>query len=317
MKLMEVRRILKKAILGYSNLLYPVVNLHRERQHPIVDVEKRSRIPFFISFDLDYSKDIKSIPVLLEKLRSRKIRTSFACVGRFIEMHPMEHHAILEDGHEILNHTYSHPDNDEINPHQTYRQLTPEEQFEEIWRMQEVSAKFLNYKPIGFRLPHFGNVVTVDMVNLYLNLKRLGMLYDTSLLKFNIPRGNEDIFETEVQGITEFSISTCPFHPFAACDSWHVYRANRHVYRWIHKSKTFEITFRRLIDECYQRQEMINVYLDPMDVIAEGSLDRVLDYAMGFCDFYAYEDFFKQEEISISETPGFAGNFQKSIDLAQ
>lgn len=290
---MEVRRIIKKAILGYSNLLYPMINRQRARRRHVVRPEERSRIPFFISFDLDYSKDIQSVPVLLARLKARKIKATFACVGKFIEMYPREHVAIVEGGHEILNHTYSHPDNDEINPHQTYRQLTEEEQFEEIWKMQEVSAKVLNYRPIGFRLPHFGNVVMVDMVNLYDNLKRLGMCYDTSLLKFNVPRDKDDIFETEVRGITEFSISTCPFHPFAACDSWHVYRANRHVYRWIHKYKTFEITFRKLVDECYRHQEMINVYLDPMDIIVDGGLEKVLDYAGAFCSFHAYEDFFK------------------------
>ena len=284
--------MIKKFILGYSNLLFPLINLWRSLQSP-KPTGKRKKIPFFISFDLDYTKDIKSLPQLMYILKKYGIKSSFACIGKFIEMYPEDHKLIISEGHEIMNHTYSHPDNDEINPCSFYNKLNPKDQFIEIKKMQEVCEKILKYKPIGFRLPHFGNVITVDMPNLFSNLKILGMVYDSSLLKFNTPRGNGDIYETCVEGITEFSISTCPYHPYAACDSWHFFRSDRYVYKIVHKVKTFKETFIKLINTCYERQEMINIYLDPCDLVSNDSLDAILEYAHKYCIFYSYCDYLK------------------------
>ena len=284
--------LLKKAIFGYGNLLYPLVNGWRARSRPQVKVG--GKIPFYISFDLDFEKDIKSLPVLFDRLNRYNVKASFACIGKFVEMFPDLHREILSEGHEIVNHTYSHPDNDELNPHSYYVELSPDAQFEEIRKMQEVCEKILQYKPIGFRLPHFGNVVEVDMTCLYHQLSKLGMVYDTSLLKYNIPKGKPDIYETDVRGITEFSISTCPYHPYAAADSWHIFRSDRNVYKWIHRFKSFEETFQKLVKASFLRQEMINIYLDPMDMIAHDTFDALMALAGPYCDFHPYIDFFKK-----------------------
>ena len=296
-----MRPYIKKAILGYSNLLFPFIEFRRSQARPHVSGELL-KIDFFLSFDLDYSRDIKNLPLLLAKLKQYHVKASFACIGKFIEMYPDEHRLILSDGHEILNHSYSHPNNDEINPHAYYTELTEQAQFQEIKKMQEVSERILKYRPIGFRLPHFGSIVIVNMPKLYQNLESLGMKYDTSLLKFNIPNKSRDIYETCVKAIYEMSISTCPYHPFTACDSYHVFRSDRYVYRMIHKYRSFEETFIKLIDVCYHRQEMINVYLDPFDVLANDSLDRIIEYAQQYCRFKAYEDVFRSDVTPLLKT---------------
>jgi len=281
--------LLKKGILGYGNLLYPVVNAWRSfhrpqhgRSTPSGDCHK---IPFYLSFDLDFAKDIQSLPNLFTRLNRYHVKASFACIGKFIEMFPEAHREILSEGHEIVNHTYSHPDNDELNPTSFYVELSPNEQFEEIRKMQEVCEKILQYQPMGFRLPHFGNIVEVDMICLYHQLKKLGMMYDTSLLKYNLPKGSPDIYETEVSGITEFGISTCPYHPYAAADSWHIFRSDRNVYRWIHRFKNFEDTFQKLVQDCFHRQEMINIYLDPLDLVDNDLIDSLIELASPYCEF--------------------------------
>jgi len=296
---------LRKGMLGYGNLLYPIVNRWRSISRPKIlgpgCDPREGKIPFYISFDLDYTKDIKNLPALFDRLNQYNVKASFACIGKFIEMFPEEHRTILLEGHEIVNHTYSHPDNDELNPHSYYTELSREEQFEEIQKMQAVCEKILQYKPIGFRLPHFGNVVEVDMPNLFRQLKSLGMIYDTSLLKFNIPNGKADIYETDVPGITEFSINTCPYHPFTACDSWHIFRSDRIVYRGIHHFKTFEETVKKLVEDCFHRQEMINIYLDPMDVVENNVFDYLMELAIPYCDFHPYRDFFKSSKLSVGK----------------
>ena len=296
-----MRPYIKKAILGYSNVLFPFIEFRRSQSRPNVSGEL-TKIDFFLSFDLDYSRDIKLLPLLLAKLKQYHVKASFACIGKFIELYPDEHRLILSEGHEILNHSYSHPNNDEINPHAYYTELNEQEQFQEIKHMQEVSERILQYRPIGFRLPHFGSIVIVNMPKLYQSLKSLGMKYDTSLLKFNTPKQSRDIYETGVKGIYEMSISTCPYHPFTACDSYHVFRSDRYVYRMIHKYRSLAETFIKLIDVCYPRQEMINVYLDPFDVLANDSLDRIIEYAQPYCQFKAYEDVFRSQVTSPLKT---------------
>ena len=285
--------LIKKALLGYGNLLFPFISIYRDLKRPYVKGELK-KIPFYLSFDLDYSKDIKSLPKIFDILNKHGIKATFACIGKMIEQYPDEHRSIVYEGHEIMNHTYSHPDNDEINPHEYYRKLSKKEQYDEIKKMQDVSERILKYRPIGFRLPHFGNVVSVDMDNLYNNLKKLDMVYDSSLLKFNIPKGVSDIYETKTKGIVEFSINTCPYHPFASCDSWHIFRSKRYVYKIIHKFKTFESTFIKMIDICYKKQEIINVYLDPCDLVDNGSLEVVIEHAKKYCDFYTYTEYFNK-----------------------
>lgn len=74
------------------------------------------KVCFSLSFDCDYTKDIMSLPALLDILSSYSFKASFACIGKFIEKYPKEHIRIITEGHEIINHTYAHPNNEELNP---------------------------------------------------------------------------------------------------------------------------------------------------------------------------------------------------------
>ena len=123
-----MRPYILKAILGYANVLFPLIEFRRSQSRPTV-TGALTKIDFFLSFDLDYSRDIKNLPQLLAKLKKYQVKASFACIGKFIEMYPDEHRLILSDVHELLNHSYSHPNNDEINPHSYYTELTAQAQF--------------------------------------------------------------------------------------------------------------------------------------------------------------------------------------------
>ena len=77
-----MRRYIKRAILGYFNLLFPFIELRRSQSRPKVSGELL-KIDFFLSFDLDYSRDIKHLPLLLAKLKQYQVKASFACIGKF------------------------------------------------------------------------------------------------------------------------------------------------------------------------------------------------------------------------------------------
>ena len=83
------------------------------RQHGLAPL---NRAVYVLSFDCDYEKDIKRLPYLLDVLAEHNIKASIACIGMWVERFPEIHRRMVSEGHEILNHTYSHPDNEELNP---------------------------------------------------------------------------------------------------------------------------------------------------------------------------------------------------------
>lgn len=119
---------LKKYLYGALTPLYPLINFLRYSR----ELNSSKEINFFLSFDCDYTKEIIHLSPLLSMLNKYKIQASFACVGYFIEKYPKEHKMIINDGHEILNHSFSHPSNQEINPDNNFEDLSSNEQEKEI-----------------------------------------------------------------------------------------------------------------------------------------------------------------------------------------
>lgn len=224
---------------------------------------------FSLSFDCDYTKDIVSLPFLIDILSSYSFKVSFACIGKFIEKYPEEHLKIIREGHEIINHTYTHPDNEELNPNQKFNELTLEQQKEEIEKCHDACKNVLNYEPVGFRTPHFGNLHTEDI---YSSLKRLGYKYSSSTSAVETPSFGLPFKKNE---IIEFPLSNCPEHPFAVFDTWHsLNRGNRkHA-----KRGEFYRLFKKLVDIGIDTNSYINLYFDPQDVVNLEEFKLMLDY---------------------------------------
>jgi len=225
-----------------------------------------------LSFDCDYEEDIKALPQLLDMLDSHKIPVSFACIGRWIEAYPEIHNSILDKGHEIINHTYSHPDNEQLDPDRRFNELSRNERKEQIEGCHRVCRELLNYEPVGFRAPHFDRLFSEED---YLVLSGLNYLYSSSTSGVATPENGQPFFTRE--GILEFPLSPCPKHPFAIFDSWHttsprtpgsIHRDGDDFLRW----------FKRLVDLAIATRSYINVYWDPQDIIKVKSFEQVLKY---------------------------------------
>ena len=224
---------------------------------------------FTLSFDSDFTEDIEAIPSLLDTLSSYSFKTSFACIGKFIEKYPKEHFRIIEEGHEIINHTYTHPDNEEWNPNQKFNELTIEEQKEEIEKCDGVCRTILNYSPIGFRIPHFGRLYTE---NVYPILKELGYKYSSSTVAVKTPKFGLPFVKG---GIIEFPLSPCPKHPFGVFDTWHSLERGGGLHK---KEGEFYKLFTELIEIGIKTNSYINVYFDPQDVVKLKEFKVMLDY---------------------------------------
>ena len=225
-----------------------------------------------LSFDCDYEEDVKALPQILDVLGRYRIPASFACVGGWIEKLPEIHRSLLDKGHEIINHTYSHPDNEQLDPDRRFNELSWTEKREQIAKCHKICKELLNYEPTGFRTPHFGPLFSERDYHI---LKELNYTYSSSTVALATPQNGQPFFTKE--GILEFPHSSCPKHPFAIFDSYHTTspRTPGSAHR---DSNDFLKWFKRLVDLAVATRSYINIYWDPQDIIKVSSFEQVLKY---------------------------------------
>jgi len=104
-------------------------------------------LTFDLGSDRGYTEDI------LDFLKERGIRASFGLTGLWAEQNPDLVQRIVDEGHQLFNHTYSHSsftgDSTGADP------LTREERIEEIQRTDEIVYDLTGYEMAPyFRLPY-------------------------------------------------------------------------------------------------------------------------------------------------------------------
>lgn len=227
-----------------------------------------------ISFDCDYPADVEAIPHVLRQLSGYPFKTSFACVGSWIEKYPNPHKMILEYGHEIVNHTYSHPDNEILNPGRKFKDIPRSEKKEEIEKCHDACVKLLSYAPSGCRIPHFKNLFTSEIYGI---LKETGYVYSSSTWLTNTHSYGFPFLAED--GIIEFPLSTCPKHPFTVFDTWHSLTSKKRFHRLIHKTEEEYLRLARLlIDLTIEYNSYCNIYIDPGDIMKMEGFSSLLNY---------------------------------------
>lgn len=255
----------------------------------------RGRAALTLSFDCDFTKDVEAFPAVTRLLADRGLRASFAVVGLWAERHPDLHRALADAGHELLNHTWTHPDNPEIDPDRKFRHLPRAEKREELERAHEIIARTTGVECVGCRIPHFKDLFTPEIYGL---LAELGYRFDSSTLMTGVPGGGRP-FRAEA-GIWEFPLTTCPRHPLTVLDTWHSLHADHPFYRLSHQGQAaFCALLWEAIETALETGGWVNVYLDPWDVPAladlPGVLARVAERA-GELEVLVYEEILERLE---------------------
>ena len=258
-RLMRLSHLSRKALLAGVGLGFPAI----ERARDLLWRGEKERV-VLLSFDVDYQRDEEALPRVLETLRAWEVRASFACVGVRVERNPGAYEPLLSAGHELVNHSYTHPDNRETRPDRSWREMTRAERREEVERAQDAFERALGVRPLGFRLPHFGNVREPDEAWHYEMLASAGLRYSSSKLDFAV--GGRELVVMEPSGVVEVPVTTCPYHPYTAMDSYHVFRSGRLIYRAIHRLVGFERSVDRALERAARRGLLVNVYVDPLDM---------------------------------------------------
>jgi len=218
-----------------------------------------------LTFDCDYLEDGERLPELLEKLNSRGLKASFAVIGKWIEKQPKIYSKVLEQGHEIINHTYTHPNHEQLNQ-KHFDKLSEKEMTNEIELFDEISKNYLDYKATGFRAPHFGNQYTEKMYSI---LKEHGYVYSSSVSVGRSGHSNPYL----INDIYEMPMLTCVKHPHAVFDSWHAFERGNAK----HKEDFFDV-FKESILLSQKYHSFACVYFDPIDISDKLQFDLILDH---------------------------------------
>lgn len=72
----------------------------------------------YLTFDAGYENG--NTPAILDALNSHHVSATFFVVGNFLKDHPDLVKRILEEGHTIGNHTYTHPDMSKISTKESF-----------------------------------------------------------------------------------------------------------------------------------------------------------------------------------------------------
>jgi len=243
-----------------------------------------------LSFDCDYAEDVMALPRVAEMLKRLGVPGSFAVVGRWVEEYPAEHEKLLECGHELVNHTYTHPDNEILNPGRKFRYLSVEQKQEEVTVCHDIVKERLGYELKGLRIPHFKKLFSKDIYHI---LERIGYTFSSSTwVTGTLSRGFPFLADG---GIVEFPLATCPSHPFTVFDTWHSLRSRRLLYRVKHsRPEEYLALFEELLKIAEENFIYLNLYLDPRDIGELHAFEELLSRAISRgIQFVTYESYLK------------------------
>lgn len=221
---------------------------------------------FVLSFDVEYRADCESLLGLIARLDSAGIRSSFACIGTWVDRFAREHRAIVASGHEVMNHTNTHPWHDELGRPERFDRLGALEMRSEVAHASQ-KLRAIGATVLGFRAPHFG-VQHTERV--YPWLLADGLRFSSSTVASATARGGAPYL---AHGIWEFPLTTCPRHPADLLDSWHCSTAPdaRH-------SDPMDIAeiFSETLENIRRSGAFGSVYFDPRVVGDQSGYDAVI-----------------------------------------
>ncbi len=219
-----------------------------------------------LSFDCDHEADYRAMPELLDALAGEGLNGSFACIAKWVELDPDSHLELIRRGHELVNHTHTHPSNSRFHPDERFNEISPEDRRSEIVTADRIIRERLHYRPTGFRTPHFGDSHTQDV---YPVLTGLGYRYSSSRISIQCPGYGMPYRESH--GIWEFPLSFDPAYPNTCFDAYN--RFPREVEPVPADSQTaFFGRIAKVIETAMKTGSYVNLYFDPSDIRRLGRL---------------------------------------------
>ncbi|MBI2265637.1 MAG: polysaccharide deacetylase family protein [Armatimonadetes bacterium] len=223
---------------------------------------------FTLSFDCETEEDLEALPEILDALAAFRIPAAFACIGIWIERFPEIHREILKKGHEILNHSHTHPYHEILNQGRQFKDLSLEEKAEEIAQCHRICGQALDYSPSGFRTPHFGINHSEE---LYPVLRKLGYRFSSSTVVDTSGKGSGPSLTPT--GIVEIPLGTSARYPGALFDTWNFLDSDKAICR---DPADFTAILAESIVQLVRQKGYLTYYFDPSALTRRGILRQVL-----------------------------------------
>jgi peptidoglycan/xylan/chitin deacetylase (PgdA/CDA1 family) len=244
---------------------------------PAFRAPRRADRRLAVSFDCDYPRDADAFAGILPVLKEAGTVATFACIGRWVESDRRSYRRLVDEGHEIVNHSMNHPYHPQLDARRWFAQLTVDEARYEMQLAQTAIAGVLGVIPAGFRTPHFSDSpavfeaaasvgfhyvssVTSDrsVSGAPYRVARASTLHAASHLMAGV---GEDAFP-----MTMVPLAPCPDHPGEPFSSYHTVRDDFGVDspgRGVHRGPgELARLWRRLVEDA---TGPLCVYFDPLD----------------------------------------------------
>lgn len=251
-----LRKIVKRALTYAPGILYPVYSRWQKRQ---MDEFGLTRGIVGISFDNDYRMDNEAAEQLLPLFKNFNMHVTWAVIGLWVKEYPVLHSHLLSDGHELMNHSWSHPDNAELRPgdHRKFDALTDQEIEDEITKVHTFCLERLGYRMRGFRLPHFRKHPSVARV-----LKKLEYEYTSN--HFSLWAPSLGVPYTTGEGWVELPLAGIPRVPQRIFETYRLFRSPDGLYSG---ESQFFGDFCRMLDFTERNRLVTVVYFDACDIV--------------------------------------------------
>ncbi len=115
------------------------------REHGLVSLNQVRTERAEVALTFDDGPHPQHTPILLDILAARRQRATFYVIGRLVERYPDIVRRMVAEGHEVANHTWSHPTLTALGDHGVLR---------EIDRTQEVIWRVTGHVPTTMRPPY-------------------------------------------------------------------------------------------------------------------------------------------------------------------
>ncbi|MEJ5915144.1 polysaccharide deacetylase family protein [Pseudokineococcus sp. 1T1Z-3] len=234
--------------------------------------------------DLDYQADTDALPALVELLRRHDARMTVFAVGALVDACPGPYEQALAAGHEIANHSMTHPDNPVLDPDREFWHLSAEEMAAQVGDTQDLLERRLGLRPRGFRTPHFKDAHRLTGV-----LRRFPEIrYVSSALATRTPSGGEPYLaptrttageafshllptgDGDPDGLLQIPLTACPAHRWSPFCSWHGIRAGAvpGSGAGMHPLPEWQALWRSMLERA-EPDGLAVVYLDPHDLVRD------------------------------------------------
>ncbi len=110
-----------------------------------------------VALTFDTGQGTPVVQLILDELRAANVHATFFIVGRWAEQNLQVVRAIAADGHELANHSYSHPNFDGLTDDQMVAQVTLTEKI--VWRETGCTTRPFFRPPFGSASAHTMTVV--------------------------------------------------------------------------------------------------------------------------------------------------------------